>query len=63
VLVSGIGSYVHYGCRSCGFRLEGFEQPLGKGWVPAGNIEVEGAETVRLWRLSRRPPEAPEPSG
>ena len=63
VLVSGIGSYVHYGCPQCGFRLEGFEQPLSQAWTPAGDIEVEGAEAVRLWRLSRRRPEAPEPSG
>src|SRR5262245_12456587 len=57
MLVTGLGSYVHYGAHMDGFRLRWFDQPLPPSWKL---VKEYGAlsylprpEPARLWRLDR----------
>jgi hypothetical protein len=58
MLITGLASYVHYGCHGCGFRLEQFRQPLQDHWVLIGAYDMLDylpvPERARLWRLDAR---------
>ncbi len=66
VLVSGIGSCVHYSCYGCGFRLVHFNQPLGPAWKMIREYEslsyLPDPEPVRLWQLESSSAEVPAPA-
>ena len=53
MLVTGIGNYVHYGCHSCGFRLNQFNGKLDPGWKlfkEYGNLSyLPVPEKAKLW--------------
>lgn len=57
LLVTGLASYVHYGCHGCGFRLEQMSQPLDDRWVLVEEGEslsyLPRPEPLRIWRWSR----------
>lgn len=53
VLITGIASYVHYGCHDCGYRLSRFKKPLDPRWQLMRDYRVQGylpqPEAARLW--------------
>jgi hypothetical protein len=55
MLVTGLGSCIHYGGHGDGFRLAGFEKPLAPSWTLAQSYGVLSylprPEPARLWRL------------
>ena len=57
-LVTGLASYVHYGCHGCGFRLRKFRERLSPRWRHVGEYGVLTylplPEPARLWRLTNR---------
>lgn len=58
-LVTGLVSYVYYGCATCSFRLASFTAPLDARWVlerelPPTSFDRE-REPVRLWRWTGKP--------
>ncbi len=63
LLVTGLASYVHYGCHDCGFRLALMSQPLDDRWLLVEEGELLSylprPEPLRLWRWSG--PTAPGP--
>ena len=56
ILISGIGSCVHYTCYNCGFRLVHFNRPLSNSWKLlreyASLSYLPQPEPVRLWQLA-----------
>jgi hypothetical protein len=58
MLVTGLASYVHYGCHRCGFRLEQFRAPLEDHWILLAEYDLLSylplPERAKLWQLSRR---------
>ena len=57
LLISGLGSYLHYGCHVCGFRLTQFSHPLPDHWKLVKEYDMlsylPSPEPARLWRLSK----------
>jgi tetratricopeptide (TPR) repeat protein len=57
LLVTGLGSFVHYGAHLDGFRLAWFAQPLSPAWKLEREYPVltylPRPEPARLWRLER----------
>ncbi len=53
VLVSGIGSYVHYGAHYAGFRLKQFTSGLSPQWKMVKEYEIQSylpvPEKAKLW--------------
>jgi len=52
VLVTGLGSYVHYGCLGCGFRLALFANPLDPSWKLYSTYNLsylDPPEPARVW--------------
>ena len=60
LLVTGLGSYVHYGCQSCGPRLHLFSQPLSSRWILARDVGcldyLPYLEDAQIWMLQPPPP-------
>lgn len=58
LLLTGLSSYVNYGCHSCGLRLREFEAPLSPDWKllkEVGYLDfLPKPEATLLWRLERR---------
>ncbi|MEM7827008.1 MAG: glycosyltransferase family 39 protein [Candidatus Aenigmatarchaeota archaeon] len=58
MLITGLGSYTHYGCHSCGFRLRLFRNSLDANWKLFKDYGVlsylSSQEHVRLWYWSQR---------
>jgi len=54
ILITGLASYVYYGCRACDFRLNLFENPLNSSWHLYKEYNVlsylSSPEPARLWR-------------
>ncbi len=54
VIISGIGSCIHYSCYTCGYRLAHFNHPLPKGWKLLREYEslsfLPQPEPIRLWQ-------------
>ena len=61
VLVTGIGSYVHYGGHRCGPRLRLFSQPLSPRWALYKELGLQDylptPEVAALWVLQPPSPE------
>jgi hypothetical protein len=57
LLVTGLGSFVHYGAHIDGFRLAWFKEPLSPSWKLVREYPVltflSRPEPARLWRLER----------
>ena len=57
LLITGLGSFVHYGAHIDGFRLEWFSAPLGPQWKLVREYDVltylPRPEPARIWRLER----------
>jgi hypothetical protein len=57
ILVSGIGSFVHYGAHIDGFRLKWFQQPLSPAWTLVRDYGplnyLPRPEHAQLWQLER----------
>jgi hypothetical protein len=53
MMISGIGSYVQYGCHNCGFRLRQFNGSLDPGWKLFKEYQNQSylpiPEPARLW--------------
>lgn len=53
MMISGIGSYVQYGCHNCGFRLRQFNGSLNPGWKLFKEYQNQSylpiPEPARLW--------------
>jgi len=53
MLITGLGSYVHYGCHGCGFRLKEFRYGLDPGWQLFKEYNMlsylPSPEPARLW--------------
>lgn len=52
VLVTGLNSYTHYGCRNCGFVLDKFSKGLSPLWYQTHeftNKEYATPEPIRIW--------------
>jgi tetratricopeptide (TPR) repeat protein len=60
-LVTGLGSFIHYGAHIDGFRLAWFQKPLSPAWKLVREYAMQTylprPEPARLWRLER--PETP----
>ena len=58
MLLTGLGSYVHYGAHLDGFRLTQFQSPLHPAWElfkTYGMLDyLPYPEPARLWQLSRQ---------
>src|SRR5262249_40217329 len=56
-LVTGLGSFVHYGAHIDGFRLEWFKEPLGPEWKLVRQYNMleflPRPERATIWRLDR----------
>src|SRR6266478_3663273 len=54
-LVTGVGSYVHYGCPHCGPRLRLFSEPLSPRWIRYSELGLQDylpvPEGAALWLL------------
>lgn len=63
LLLTGLGSFVHYGAHIDGFRLAWFTAPLGPEWKLVrdyGMLDyLPRPEPARLWRLERPDAAAP----
>jgi hypothetical protein len=61
VLVTGLPSWVHYACLTCGLRLGVFEGALHPSWklsADLGALDFDDAqEAVRLWTLAEEVPD------
>jgi tetratricopeptide (TPR) repeat protein len=59
MLLSGLGSFIHYGAHLDGFRLEWFDQPLSARWKLVKEYGLltylPRPERTRLWRLRHLP--------
>jgi hypothetical protein len=57
VLITGLGSFIHYGAHIDGFRLAWFKEPLPPEWKLVREYEtltyLPRPEVARLWRLER----------
>ncbi|MBP9837355.1 MAG: hypothetical protein KBC84_01445, partial [Proteobacteria bacterium] len=53
LLITGLVSYVHYGCHACGFRLNFFKDKLSPKWKLIKEYDrlsyMQSPEKVRLW--------------
>lgn len=58
MLITGLGSYVHYGAHYNGFRLNLFSKPLNSAWSLYRQYKIQSylsnSEQARLWILSNQ---------
>jgi len=63
MLLTGLGSFIHYGAHLDGFRLAWFDEPLSPRWKPVKEYGLltylPRPERTRLWRLHHLPEDAP----